>query len=193
MRCTTLSNAQVSRVSWRTTTTTAPLSIFVQQRGQQPSIGPLPPSPAYALYTNGAIDIPHYPGHHSLPSAPRAPPPEHHVPLSIAAEPTYAPVAPSCSTGVAGQYDTCRISMAAVTDEMRGQSEIYLNLKLSSSSVYFQISSTVAKFAIPIINPNLIKPPPTPDQTNGGPTVGSPDSSPTDGNGTVVSQPPDPW
>lgn len=38
-------------------------------------------------------------------------------------------------------------------------------------------------------HPNLIRPPPTPDQTSGGPTVGSPDTSPN-GNGTVVSRRP---
>jgi hypothetical protein len=104
------------------------------------------------------------------------------------------------STGVTGQYDTRRISsMAATTNKMRGQSEIHPNPKLLYSSTCVALSSspraramasrTVVEYAIPIINPNLIKPPPISDQTTGGPTVGSLDSSPTGGNGTLFLNP----
>ena len=50
-------------------------------------------------------------------------------------------------------------------------------------------SRTVTKSAIPITNPNLVKPPPPTEQPNGN-AEASPDSSPVNGNGTVVSQRP---
>jgi len=50
-------------------------------------------------------------------------------------------------------------------------------------------SRTVTKSAIPITNPNLVKVPP-PTETNGSAGGGSPESSPTNGNGVVNSQRP---
>ena len=52
------------------------LPILVQQQGQQASVGPPPPSPGYALYTNG---LQHHPGHHPL----THPPIQHHHQNSI--------------------------------------------------------------------------------------------------------------
>ena len=52
------------------------LPILVQQQGQQSSVGPPPPSPGYALYTNG---LQHHPGHHPL----THPPIQHHHQNSI--------------------------------------------------------------------------------------------------------------
>ena len=52
------------------------LPILVQQQGQQSSVGPPPPSPGYALYTNG---LQHHPGRHPL----THPPIQHHHQNSI--------------------------------------------------------------------------------------------------------------
>jgi len=109
-------NPQASPTSWRTTTPGA--------ADVRPAATPTTPSRTPS----------------SPESAPATQPPERHVPLPITAEPTYAPVAPPCSKVIVGQYDTHRISlMIAVTNEMRGQSGIYLNPKLPCSSVYFQM------------------------------------------------------
>jgi CCR4-NOT transcription complex subunit 6 len=47
--------------------------------GSQPTVGPPPASPGYALYTNGSVNaIPHHPAHHPLPMSAHPPIPHHH-------------------------------------------------------------------------------------------------------------------
>ncbi|KDR67582.1 hypothetical protein GALMADRAFT_216426 [Galerina marginata CBS 339.88] len=162
------------------------LPMLVQQQpGQQPSVGPPPPSPGYALYTNGAI--PHHPGHHPLQHPPLhhhqnsmshypSPPNQHtHQQHLLAAQGSPASATPIVSPQWQQQLMKCEMIRASRSAHHRARASA-------------MASRTVAKSAIPITNPNLIKPPPTPDQTNGGPIEGSPDSSPTNGNGTLISQ-----
>jgi CCR4-NOT transcription complex subunit 6 len=57
------------------------LPMIVQQPGQQSAVGPPPPSPGYALYTNGALQ--HHPGHHL-----QHPPLQHHHQSSMSHYPS---------------------------------------------------------------------------------------------------------
>ena len=58
------------------------LPMIVQQPGQQSAVGPPPPSPGYALYTNGALQ--HHPGHHLQ----HPPPLQHHHQSSMSHYPS---------------------------------------------------------------------------------------------------------
>uniref|UniRef100_A0A8H7Y6Z8 CCR4-Not complex 3'-5'-exoribonuclease subunit Ccr4 n=1 Tax=Psilocybe cubensis TaxID=181762 RepID=A0A8H7Y6Z8_PSICU len=165
------------------------LPMLVQQPGQQSSVGPPPPSPGYALYNNGAIQ--HHPGHHPL----QHPPLQHHHQSSM----SHYPSPPNQHTHQQQHLIAAQGSPASTTPVATPQWQQQLmkcEMVRASRSPHHRArasamaSRTVAKSAIPITNPNLIKPPPTPEQSNGGMGDGSPDGSPVNGNGVVNSQRP---
>ncbi|KAF9547701.1 hypothetical protein CPC08DRAFT_729657 [Agrocybe pediades] len=170
------------------------LPMIVQQPGQQQSVGPPPPSPGYALYTNGNLQ--HHPGHHPL----QHPPLQHHHQNSMSHYPSppnqhthqqqqqqqqhlhAAQGSPASATPVVTphwqqQLLKCEMIRAARSPHHRARASA-------------MASRTVTKSAIPITNPNLIKAPPATDSNGSTTSGGSPDSSPPNGNGVVSSQRP---
>ncbi|KAF9474705.1 hypothetical protein BDN70DRAFT_815210 [Pholiota conissans] len=151
--------------------------MLVQQPGQQTAVGPPPQSPGYALYTNGALH--QHPGHHL-----QHPPLQHHHQTSL----SHYPSPPNQHTHQQQQHIlAAQGSPASATPVVSPQWQQQLmkcEVIRASRSPHHRArqnamaSRTVTKSAIPITNPNLVKPPPT--EANGNANE-SPDTSPTSG------------
>ncbi|KAF8971229.1 Endonuclease/exonuclease/phosphatase [Flammula alnicola] len=154
------------------------LPLLVQQPGQQSAVGPPPQSPGYALYTNGALQ--HHPGHHL-----QHPPLQHHHQSSM----SHYPSPPNQHTHQQQQHllaaQGSPASATPVVSPQWQQQLMKCEIIRASRSAHHRArasamaSRTVTKSAIPITNPNLIKPPPTETNGNGNGGGGSPDASPT--------------
>ncbi|KAG6865485.1 hypothetical protein C0991_002197 [Blastosporella zonata] len=131
--------------------------------GSQPNVGPPPPSPGYALYTNGSIQ--HHPHpHHPLPMQ------HHHHQNSLSHYPS-----PTNGHSLQ-QHVLSQNSPATATGQIMSahwqQQLLKCEMIRSSRSPFHRArasalaSRTVAKAAIPITNPNFVKPPDAPPETD---------------------------
>ncbi|RDB16704.1 Glucose-repressible alcohol dehydrogenase transcriptional effector [Hypsizygus marmoreus] len=126
--------------------------------GSQPNVGPPPPSPGYAIYTNGNVNPMHHPHHpHPMPLQ------HHHHQQSLSHY-------PSPPNGHSLQQHLTQGSPASVGSQIISphwqQQLLKCEMIRSSRSPHHRArasamaSRTVTKSAIPITNPNLVKLPP---------------------------------
>ncbi|KAG6817489.1 hypothetical protein H0H87_008114 [Tephrocybe sp. NHM501043] len=150
--------------------------------GSQPNVGPPPPSPGYALYTNGSMQ--HHPHHpHPIPM-------QHHHHNSL----THYPSPTNGHT--IQQHVLSQGSPATTTGQIMSahwqQQLLKCEMIRSSRSPFHRArasalaSRNVAKAAIPITNPNFVKPPP---DVNGAPESDPSDSSPASVAAGAVNHP----
>ncbi|KAG6820282.1 hypothetical protein H0H93_002894 [Arthromyces matolae] len=152
--------------------------------GSQANVGPPPPSPGYALYTNGNVNpMQHHPHHpHTMPLQ------HHHHQNSL----SHYPSPPNGHTlqqhvlsqgSPAGQIMSPHWQQQLLKCEMiRSSRSPFARARASAMA-----SRTVTKAAIPITNPNLK--PPTETTTNGTTDSDPSDSSPTTVAAAAVNHP----
>ncbi|KNZ80216.1 Glucose-repressible alcohol dehydrogenase transcriptional effector [Termitomyces sp. J132] len=153
----------------------------------QPAVGPPPPAQGYALYTNGSVNpIQHHPHHpHPMPIQ------HHHHQNSLSHFPS-PPNGHSLQQHVLSQASPASGPAQALTPHWQQQLLKYEMVRSSRSPFHRARASalasrTVAKAAIPITNPNLVKPT---SETNGHSDSSDPsESSPTPTAAAVINHP----
>lgn len=124
----------------------------------QQSIGPPPPSPGYPLYTNGAVNPIQHHSHHPLSHTP-LPHHQHQNSLSHYPSPPNGHIHPQHM----GQGSPGSVGSQIITPHWQQQLLKCEMIRSSRSSHHrarasAMASRTVVKSAIPITNPNLVKP-----------------------------------
>ncbi|KAF5385920.1 hypothetical protein D9615_002602 [Tricholomella constricta] len=127
--------------------------------GSQPNVGPPPPSPGYAIYTNGNVNpMQHHPHHpHPLPMQ------HHHHQNSLSHYPS-PPNGHSMQQHVLSQGSPASVGSQIISPHWQ-QQLLKCEMIRSSRSPHHRArasamaSRTVTKSAIPITNPNFVKPP----------------------------------
>ena len=148
--------------------------------GAQPTVGPPPASPGYAIYTNGNVNtIQHHPGHHPHPLTTHPSIPHHHHQNSLSHYPS-PPNGHTLQQHAIGQGSPAGASNQQIitphwqqqllkcevrtTDILSSPFLTILKMIRSSRSPHHRArasamaSRTVTKSAIPITNPNAVKP-----------------------------------
>ncbi|KAG6874504.1 hypothetical protein C0995_010414 [Termitomyces sp. Mi166 len=156
--------------------------------GPQPTVGPPPPSQGYAIYTNGNVNpMQHHP-HHPHPAMPIQ---HHHHQNSLSHYPS-PPNGHSLQQHVLSQGSPASVAGQIISPHWQ-QQLLKCEMSRSSRSPFHRArasaiaSRTVAKSAIPITNPNFVKPT---SETNGSSESSEPsESSPTTTAATVVNHP----
>ncbi|KAG6919371.1 hypothetical protein DXG01_006920 [Tephrocybe rancida] len=154
--------------------------------GSQPNVGPPPPSPGYAIYTNGNVNpMQHHPHHpHPLPMQ------HHHHQNSLSHYPSppnghslqQHVLSQGSPAAAAGQIMSAHWQQQLLKCEMIRSSRSPFHRARASAMA----SRTVAKSAIPITNPNFVKPP---LEANGGSDSDHSDLSPASVAAGAVNHP----
>ncbi|KAM6501851.1 glucose-repressible alcohol dehydrogenase transcriptional effector [Amanita muscaria] len=172
------------------------LSTGLVPPGSQSVVGPPPPSPGYALYTNGNVAaLQHHPAHHPHPLTVHAPLQHHHHHQNSLSH------YPSPPNGHSHQQQHLSTSSpSSVNNQIispHWQQQLHkCEMVRSSRSPHHRArasamaSRVIAKSAIPITNPNLIKPPIDTTKDSSSSSASTPDTQNTSpGSDNAVNHP----